>query len=228
MLLIANKIAGENTDFGPNSSRAMFGEKLQFSLNGQQLIPYQGIDSEMKTQAFLSDTWGLRNQPQTSQMFQALGSAEINSLYSDYNRNLSYAGLSINAPIDELLLDYQRKAYTPKAVDIASIAKGTPNTTVVPKEPVYLDDIKFEVKGSETGEAGLNDTPLAPAAGSTPMSILIPFDSAAGNDYTADKGTITSVATGAVNASKQAFDMLFWGEVRKTMSVNDNRVTVAV
>lgn len=228
-MLIANKSSSGDAAFGKNYSQAMFGEKINFSLNGQQLIPYQGIDSDMKKQAYLTDAWGLRNQPQTSQLYKASGSQEINSLSTNYDGKLSYGGLRIDSEIDELLLDYQRKKYEPVSVQFDSITSANP-AVITLKEPMYMGvATELTIAGATGGQsAALNEAKPATAVADNPTKFeLTGVDTSSGGNINVDNATAT-VKTNDSNTSVQAFNMLFWGEVQKVMTVKDNRVSVSV
>ena len=224
-ILVANKTGTLNEKYGLNYSAAMFGEKMQLVLNGQNLIPYQGIDSEMKKQAYLSDTWGLRNQPQTSQLFDALGHTDIVSL-EGYGGTLSYGGLNVSQEVDELLLDYQRKSYNPVAVALSAITDANPAVITV-ASPLYLGDgTKLNIVGATAGQSGaVNGERDVTADAADPTKFtLTGVDTGAG-------GTVVTAATATVITNKTAastagFDMLFWGEVAKVMSVSDNKVSI--
>lgn len=99
--------------FGGLTSYAMYKQKLQFSLNGGKLFPYNGIEDENQQLAMLNDTWGTHILPQGAQMFDLRHKP---SLYAYQNNDetvtkpeagnlvgqMSYAGFEVNQNIDEL------------------------------------------------------------------------------------------------------------------------------
>jgi len=64
------------------TSYAMYNSKLQFSLNGTKMLPYNGIENENQQLAMLNDTFGTHILPQGAQMFDL---ANKTSLYKAHN-----------------------------------------------------------------------------------------------------------------------------------------------
>ena len=222
-LLMINKVATVNSSVGENYSQAMFGENVQFTLNGQQLIPYKGIDTPMKKQVFLADSWGFRNVPQGAQLFESLGYSDYNSL-SDLKRNLAYGGLTLNTEINELQLQYSRKAYSPVSQATVTVTVGNP-TQLTFSGPLYFEGTDKKVNlagcGGQTPIDGEKELTLT-----SPTVGTIAVDTTGKTGYTA--GTVTPVSANETTVSNTAFDLLFWGEVNKVLSVRDNVVSISV
>ena len=232
-LLMINKVNSANPSLGANYSQAMFKENVQFTLNGQQLIPYKGIDTPMKKQTFMTDAWGLRNSPQGAQLFSSLGYRDYNTL-NDLERNLSYGGLSINSEINELQLQYSREAFSTSSTIEADIASysGTSPTVATLSTPLYVGTLVSGVdQVTISGVTGTNADALNKSHQIVANNTVQPLKyeiSGVNNPTITDKGKMTITSSNEISASKEKFDLLFWGEVNKVMSVRDNRVAVAV
>lgn len=233
-LLMINKVATPNASLGGNYSQAMFKENVQFTLNGQQLIPYKGIDTPLKKQTFLTDSWGLRNAPQGSQFFSSLGYSDYNSL-SDLERNLSYGGLSINSEINELQLQYSREVFTSSAsATVASYSDSSPIVATL-SSPLYVGSLSSTTAQVTISGAGGTDADdlnkdhvLGTVGDGTKQPLKYAISGVDGAQTLTANGTMSLTNTVETNASKTGFDLLFWGEVNKVMTVRDNRVAIAV
>ena len=235
LLMINKNSAVVNASLGENYSQAMFKENIQFTLNGQQLMPYKGIDTPMKKQTFLADSWGFRNAPQGSQFFSSVGYPEYNSL-NNLERNLSYGGLSINAEIHELQLQYSREAFASASGITSAISSysGANPTVVTLDSPLYVGTIVSTIEQVTISDATGTDASTvnkvhALVATNSVQPLTYELLGVDGSSLTiTDKGNMTVTSQDQINSSKEKFDLLFWGEVNKVMSVRDNRVTVAV
>jgi len=233
-LLMINKVSSANNSLGANYSQAMFKENVQFTLNGQQLIPYKGIDTPMKKQTFMTDAWGLRNSPQGSQLFSSVGYGDYNSL-NDLERNLSYGGLSINSEINELQLQYSREAFSTSSTVEAEIDSysATSPTVVTLKTPLYVGTLvggvaQVNISGAGGTDAGLVNKDHELVLTNTVQPLKYEISGVNSPTIDATKGKMTVTSQNENNASKEPFSLLFWGEVNKVFTVRDNRVSIAV
>lgn len=223
--------------FGGLTSYAMYKQKLQFSLNAGKLFPYNGIEDENQQLAMLNDTWGTHILPQGAQMFDLRHKP---SLYAYQNNDetvtkpeagnlvgqMSYAGFEVNQNIDELQLEYQRSAYTPVLTKVTGTATAA-NPVVLTSTAHGLltgDIVKITFIGS-TG-AAINGTHVATVLSANTFSV--PFDNS-GDILTVDGQSSVMLSNAALkNARSNAqCNLLFWGEVVKTMSVTNNVVKIS-
>jgi hypothetical protein len=178
-LLTVNKphVAEVNEMLGQFQSSAMHGEKVQFLLNGEKLLPYKGVENENQKLAMLNDTWGSRNQPQGSHMPSLAYSQNVLTGFDHHSNvikrsntdsqiagKLSYGGYNINQRVDELILEHERDAL-PVTLDdsanpIIAIAKTVASEGIVGFLKVttrYAVDTKDKEQitvGGLTGGAG--------------------------------------------------------------------------
>lgn len=111
-----NNVNGRSSYLGGLTSSAQHGEVVQFTLNGQKMLPYSGIENENQKLAMLNDVWGTHILPQGAQypdllykdnLFASHNTAndatkvEANNIVSQ----MSYGGYSVNDKVEELLLE---------------------------------------------------------------------------------------------------------------------------
>lgn len=136
------------------TSYAMYNSKIQFSLNGSKLFPYNGIESENQQLAMLHDTWGTHILPQGAQYFDLANKDKLFKAHNVFNNpnlleannlvsQMSYAGFPINAKPDELQLEYQRELYPAsiKGITDLTIAADTTNTKITKTHAYAVDDV---------------------------------------------------------------------------------------
>jgi len=105
----ANNVSGSNViGFGGMGSLAMDRFKLNYVVNGSNLLTGKGVEGENQRVALLCDTWGNVNIAPNSHI---LGGQGEDALYNDgANRKaqLSYDGVFVGERIQDLKLDIQR------------------------------------------------------------------------------------------------------------------------
>lgn len=122
------------------TSYAMYNSKLQFSLNGTKMLPYNGIENENQQLAMLNDTFGTHILPQGAQMFDLANKTSLYKAHNVFNNaalleannlvgQMSYAGFAVNQSVDELQLEYQRSAFPGSPKNISNITTVAPDTT---------------------------------------------------------------------------------------------------
>ena len=146
---------------------------------------------------------------------------------TDLSGNFSYGGVMIGQNIDELQLEYQREAYPATAIDIIGVVKGSTSTIRAPNHGFKAGDTITiaGLAGDDAADLNGDKTVLAvtdidnfTVAVNTTSKIITPPGTVAARD--------TAVQSQTTN-SKRPFDMLFWGEVVKTLNVRDNRVSIS-
>lgn len=137
------------------TSYAMYNSKLQFSLNGTKMLPYNGIENENQQLAMLNDTFGTHILPQGAQMFDLANKTSLYKAHDVFNNaalleannlvgQMSYAGFAVNQSVDELQLEYQRSAFpgSPKNIsNITSVAPDTTNTKFTKTHSFVVGDV---------------------------------------------------------------------------------------
>lgn len=230
-----------NTDpsdyLGGFASYAMYNEQTQFSLNGIKMLPYDGVTDANQKLAMLNDVWGTHLQPQGSHLFDVRAKE---FLYKTQNTDettsgiesqnlvgqMSYGGYEINANVDELQLEYQRSYYPLATTGIDSISVANPAVVTSNGHGLQTDDII--AIGGVTG-ANADDINggvyLVTKLNANTFS-LQGFDTS-GMTYNADNAVFMDENNYAKSArSGSKMNLLFWGEVVKTMSVTNNTVKI--
>ena len=229
-ILMVNKLPDQSDNLKGHCSPSMFQESYQFILNGKKFLPYQGINSPAKKQQMLNDSWGGHLAPCGTNQYVLDRVGDILQ-EPDLARKFSYGGITLGAEIDELQLEYRRSTYASGAKSIVSGTKSASagkNTTLVVRNHGFKVDDKINIADASDD---LNDNTSAKV-----VMVVTDLDtievnkdtSAVGDLGIVDKSNITGVVSDIHKVNSQiAFDMLFWGEVMKTMSVKDNKVSVS-
>ena len=230
-MLMVNKLPDAGSGLCGYSSPAFFQENYQFNLDGKKLLPYQGIDSPAKKSQMLNDSWGSHLAPAGTKEFCLDQITDILN-ESELQSRFSYGGFSLKKSIDELQLEYKRSEYkTPTTYPLVGGIKGATTTRIIRNHPfkngehVAIDGVTAAL---ETLDAEVT------VLGQNSISVNKDTSGAANNDalQITATSTIAYKAGDTPNkpfevASKARFDMLFWGEVVKTMRVQQNKVTIA-
>eukprot|EP00729_Bicosta_minor_P003454 gene3454-31163_t len=220
--------------FGGLTSYAMYNQKIQFSLNGGKMFPYNGIENENQQLAMLNDVWGTHILPQGAQMFdlrhkpslyayQKTGDAELEEA-GNLVGQMSYAGFEVNQNIDELQLEYQRSAYTPVLTKVTVASTASPVVLTAAAHGLLTGDIVKIADINSSGTA-INGTHVATVLDADTFSV--PFDNS-GAILTVGAQSYVMLSNAALKntRSNAQCNLLFWGEVVKTMSVSNNVVKV--
>ena len=136
------------------TSYAMYNQKLQFSLNGSKLFPYNGIENENQQLAMLNDTFGTHILPQGAHMFDLSQKTSLYKAHDVFNKpnlleannlvgQMSYAGFPVSRSVGELQLEYLRSAFpgSPKNISDVTIASATSNTKFTQTHSFVVDDV---------------------------------------------------------------------------------------
>lgn len=221
--------------FGGLTSYAMYNQKIQFSLNGSKFLPYNGIENENQQLAMLNDVWGTHILPQGAQMFdlrhkpslyayqktdETVTEPEAGNLVGQ----MSYAGFEVNQNIDELQLEYQRSAYTPVLTKVTVASTASPVVLTAAVHGLLTGDIVKIADITSTGTE-INGTHVATVLDADTFSV--PFDNS-GAILTVGAQSYVMLSNAALKntRSNAQCNLLFWGEVVKTMSVSNNVVKV--
>lgn len=224
--------------FGGLTSYAMYKQKLQFSLNGGKLFPYNGIEDENQQLAMLNDTWGTHILPQGAQMFDLRHKPSLyayqssnGSIYPEAGNlvsQMSYAGFQVNQKIDELQLEYQRSVFTPVAATvITDISTDADAVITAVKHGLVTGDAITIANVASSGTA-INGTRLVTVVDADTFTLSTAFDNS-GNVLTVGANSNFQLISSALKneRSKAQCNLLFWGEVVKTMSVSNNNVKIS-
>ena len=223
--------------FGGLTSYAMYKQKLQFSLNAGKLFPYNGIEDENQQLAMLNDTWGTHILPQGAQMFDLRHKPSLyayqssnGSIYPEAGNlvsQMSYAGFQVNQKIDELQLEYQRSVFTPVAATVITTISIAANAVITAAGHGLVTGDVIIVKGTTPGTLNLNGQHMVTIDNIDTFKTIPAFD----NTQTAvapNGGSVTLYNSERKAArSKAQCNLLFWGEVVKTMSVSNNNVKIS-
>ena len=226
-MLIVNKDTRTNTPLCRKfASHAMYKERFQFILDGMKLLPYQGVNSPAKKLAMLTSAWGGHLSPAGCHAYR-MDNLTAALKDTDLAGNFSYGGMMIGQDIDELQLEYQREAYPQNSINITGVSVGAASTIKAPNHGFKADDA-IEITGlAGTDAAELNGDRVVLAV--PDIDTLTVAGNTTGKAITA-AGDVdvrgTTVQSQTAN-SKRTFDMLFWGEVVKTLNVRDNRVSIS-
>lgn len=106
-MLVIKKPTINNTSFGTLHSQSFVDEKLQFRVNGRDLLPDDGIDKPNRRLAMLNDAFGLCNTVVGS---NTVGFANYGNHVQDTNlaSSFDYAGVVIGDSINDLLVNFSR------------------------------------------------------------------------------------------------------------------------
>jgi len=90
-----------------NVSLSINSEKVNFVVNGRQILPYDGIDTPAKRTMYLNDSWGTVNMlpAQNNVIFDVAKKVTLSAALPQAN---DFVGLSINDNIREFELQYSR------------------------------------------------------------------------------------------------------------------------
>lgn len=184
------------------TSYAMYNSKLQFSLNGTKMLPYNGIENENQQLAMLNDTFGTHILPQGAQMFDLANKTSLYKAHDVFNNaalleannlvgQMSYAGFAVNQSVDELQLEYQRSAFpeSPKNIsNITSVAPDTTNTKFTKTHSFVVGDVI-----SVVGVTGTN-TPASIVAKVNGVQTVSAVTGATDFSIAVNTGPITGIA----------------------------------
>lgn len=136
------------------TSYAMYNQKLQFSLNGSKLFPYNGIENENQQLAMLNDTFGTHILPQGAHMFDLSQKTSLYKAHDVFNNTklleannlvgqMSYAGFPVSRSVGELQLEYLRSAFpgSPKNISNVTIAADSSDTKFTQTHSFVVHDV---------------------------------------------------------------------------------------
>ena len=84
-------------------------EKVNFVINGKQILPYDGIDAPNKKLQYLTDAWGVVNtMPGDNVPNFDVAKAKAIVDRDAVNFLNDYVGLTINASVSDLIFKYER------------------------------------------------------------------------------------------------------------------------
>lgn len=117
--------AGASLGFGPHSSLAQVGEKVNFNVNGVKILTGDGIDTPAKQLAYLHDTWGEFNMLPFSNelsvgantpgaLHNRIGTPNANAVGGGANESpfigqASYLGIDLSTRVSQLEINYERE-----------------------------------------------------------------------------------------------------------------------
>ena len=91
------------------TSATNVGEKVNFVVNGKQILPYDGIDAPNKKLQYLTDAWGVVNtMPGDNVPNFDVTKAKAIVDRVDVTLLNDYVGLTINASVSDLIFKYER------------------------------------------------------------------------------------------------------------------------
>ena len=201
-MLMVNKYHEDRTNnmLASFESPALFGEQIQFLLNGSKMLPYKGITTPNEQLAMLNDTWGSRCQPQGSQLpafsysnritnswVQTDTTSERPSEGTNLCGTLSYGGFTVNQKVEELILEHQRGAQVYRSTFANGIIKVLPTTEAV-------DGVADKIKVLTEYNANI-------AVGKA-----LKVENFAGNDWTSVNGTYAAVVDFSSPTTRDAND----------------------
>lgn len=224
--------------FGGLTSYAMYKQKLQFSLNGGKLFPYNGIEDENQQLAMLNDTWGTHILPQGAQMFDLRHKPSLyayqssnGSIYPEAGNlvsQMSYAGFQVNQKIDELQLEYQRSVFTPVAATVITDISADADAVITAVKHGLVTGDAITIANVASSGTAINGTRLVTVVDADTFTLSTAFDNS-GNVLTVGANSNFQLISSALKneRSKAQCNLLFWGEVVKTMSVSNNNVKIS-
>jgi hypothetical protein len=217
------------------------------------MLPYAGIENEQQKLAMLNDVFGTHILPQGAQYNDLIYKDSLYSPHNVFNNatkveannlvgQMSYGGFAVNSKVNELQLEYGRQAHPGNNSPIINISQdgAAPVVTtlgshnIVEGQIVVLKDI---TQGTYSGFVGdrvatvLSDTKFSfpeDASGAAPYDPSADANAAVvSNNFKADR--TTPVANNLkIKRSNAAFNILFWGEVVKVMTVSNNQVSISI
>jgi len=244
----STSVNGRSAYFGNLASYVQHAETYQFTLNGQKMLPYSGIENAQQKLAMLNDVWGAHIFPQGSQYNDLIYKDNLYNSHNVYNDatkveannlvgQMSYGGFRVNQKVEELQLEYARSVHPGNTAKIVSITKANPGVVTTRGSHNLISGTK-PVLDSVTGTNVAWATAFPD--GEAPQVITVLSDTTfetgvnttgTTGTYTANSGTVagtTDVLNLKVKRSKAAFNILFWGEVVKVMSVNNDKVSINI
>jgi hypothetical protein len=87
------QVNGPSSYFGGLASNAQHGETYQFTLNGQKMLPYAGIENEQQKLAMLNDVFGSHILPQGAQYNDLIYKANLYNSHNVFNNKQKYTDL---------------------------------------------------------------------------------------------------------------------------------------
>ena len=93
--------------YGKFGSQACLGQKVQFRVNGRNILPRQGLVGNNERLAFVVDTWGECANFPGSNIYQA-DTAPVMSSAPQYAGTLDYIAVYLGVQINDLQLNYSR------------------------------------------------------------------------------------------------------------------------
>jgi hypothetical protein len=223
---------------GGMTSNAMYNEKINFTLNGQKMLNYSGIETSNQKLAMLNDNFGTHIFPQGAQFFDLEHKDKLFKAHNVFNNatkleannlvgQMSYLGVNISSNIDELLLEYQRDSYVEIETTITAATAATPTVLTATAHGLAVNDV-INIQGI-TGDGGdlLKGTQTVTVVDdANTFSVAV--------DTSSSTNTVGSTASvqlqknyDKTQRSKSKCNLLFWGEVSKTMTVTNNNVSIA-
>jgi hypothetical protein len=154
---------------------------------------------------------------------------ESKNLYESTNLvgQMSYGGYAVNANVDELLLEYQRAAYSDKSKSITSISVADPGVVTTTVHHGFANDDVVAISGATGVDAASFNGENIVVKNKTDNTFEME-----GRDTTGKTFAGTAVVTYQKDYDKRVrsssqMNLLFWGEVVKTMSVSNNNVSIS-
>lgn len=223
------------------TSYVQYKQKVQFSLNGGKMLPYEGITNPNQQVALLNDTFGTHILPQGSQLFDLANKTSLYKTHDVFNKpnqveannlvgQMSYVGMPVNSSIDELSLEYQRAPYDAgsalSALSVASIAVGNPTQVTMSGNHNLADDDLVVISGVVDDGGLLNDLVLAVTkTGATTFTVP---PNTTGETCTATSAKVTPANDSLKqDRSKAQINLLFWAECLKVLKVSNNNVQIS-
>ncbi|MDF1853369.1 MAG: hypothetical protein P1U85_21205 [Verrucomicrobiales bacterium] len=229
-LLFINKDNNNNSKYMKKFySSGMFQEQFQFILDGQKFLPYQGINSEAKKNEMCSSAWGGHINPYGCHTYTLDGISNTLKEGNDLGNKFSYGGINIQKEVDELQLEYERRAYTEIPTQVSNVIVG--NTTTITAINHGLVSGDFITIANLTGSDATQLSGPQVVNSITDSDNFVINQNTTSNVITTQSTTTLSTANNSVRQqvsdSKKPFDLLFWGEVVKSLQASDNKVSVS-
>ena len=224
------------------TSYAMYNSKTQFTLNGQKMLPYEGITSANQQLAMLHDTWGTHILPQGAQYFDLDKKGNLYKAHDVFDcanesKNLfettnlvgqmSYGGYAVNANVDELLLEYQRAAYSDKSKSITGITGANPGVVTTAANHGFANDDVVAISGATGEDADSFNGENIVVKSKTDNTFEMEGRNTTGKTFAGSAVVTYQKDYDKRVRSSSQMNLLFWGEVVKTMSVSNNNVSIS-
>ena len=230
--------------FGAFASYAQPGEKINMKLNGVKYLPYDGITTENQKLAYLNDSWGNHLTPQGAQyadliarhlVFKQHETSDAAVTLKDRLEQcnlcsqMSIGGVVLNQKVEELMLEYSRD--TSGLSDEYYVQAG--GVTGAAATAITFDSAHNIISGSTitgvdfTGDfTGLNTDVTATVVDDVSITVNVDTSTKDGSAQTGKFYATTAANNRKVRRGGEPFNLLLWGEVVQTMSVQNNKVSI--